>query len=280
MAVKKGGLGRGFDSLFSENTIEAKPSTELRLSQIVPNREQPRKNFDDVALRELSESIKEHGVIQPLLVRPLDDGSYQIVAGERRWRASRLAGLEKVPVVIKQLEDAEVQEIALIENLQREDLNPIEEALGYKILMETYGLTQEQVAVKVSKSRSAVANALRLLGLSKEEQDALVEGEITPGHARALLAINDEEIRKEAFLLAKNGASVREIERISKHQKPGITVKKPNIKNKIYVETESALASQIGRKVKISGNGKRGTLTIEFFSDEDLFDLASKLSGE
>ena len=261
MAVKKGGLGRGFDSLFSENTIEAKPSTELRLSQIVPNREQPRKNFDDVALRELSESIKEHGVIQPLLVRPLDDGSYQIVAGERRWRASRLAGLEKVPVVIKQLEDAEVQEIALIENLQREDLNPIEEALGYKILMETYGLTQEQVAVKVSKSRSAVANALRLLGLSKEEQDALVAGEITPGHARALLAINDEE-------------------RISKHQKPGITVKKPNIKNKIYVETESALASQIGRKVKISGNGKRGTLTIEFFSDEDLFDLASKLSGE
>lgn len=280
MAVKKGGLGRGFDSLFSENTIEAKPSTELRLSQIVPNREQPRKNFDDVALHELSESIKEHGVIQPLLVRPLDDGSYQIVAGERRWRASRLAGLEKVPVVIKQLEDAEVQEIALIENLQREDLNPIEEALGYKILMETYGLTQEQVAVKVSKSRSAVANALRLLGLSKEEQDALVAGEITPGHARALLAINDEEIRKEAFLLAKNGASVREIERISKHQKPGITVKKPNIKNKIYVETESALASQIGRKVKISGNGKRGTLTIEFFSDEDLFDLASKLSGE
>ena len=280
MAVKKGGLGRGFDSLFSENTIEAKPSTELRLSQIVPNREQPRKNFDDVALRELSESIKEHGVIQPLLVRPLDDGSYQLVACERRWRASRLAGLEKVPVVIKQLEDAEVQEIALIENLQREDLNPIEEALGYKILMETYGLTQEQVAVKVSKSRSAVANALRLLGLSKEEQDALVAGEITPGHARALLAINDEEIRKEAFLLAKNGASVREIERISKHQKPGITVKKPNIKNKIYVETESALASQIGRKVKISGNGKRGTLTIEFFSDEDLFDLASKLSGE
>ncbi len=280
MAVKKGGLGRGFDSLFSENTVEAKPSTELRLSQIVPNREQPRKKFADDALRELSESIKEHGVIQPLLVRPLDDGSYQIVAGERRWRASRLAGLEKVPVVIKQLEDAEVQAIALIENLQREDLNPIEEALGYKMLMESYGLTQEQVALKIGKSRSAVANALRLLGLSKEEQDALVAGEITSGHARALLAINDEEIRKEAFLLAKNGASVREIERISRHQKPGITVKKPNIKNKIYVETESALASQIGRKVKIAGNGKRGTLTIEFFSDEDLFDLASKLSGE
>ena len=280
MAATKGGLGRGFDSLFSENTVQAKPSTELRLSQIVPNREQPRKKFDDDALRELSESIKEHGVIQPLLVRPLNDGTYQIVAGERRWRASRLAGLERVPVVIKELSDPEVQEIALIENLQREDLNPIEEALGYKLLMESYGLTQEQVAVKVSKSRSAVANALRLLGLSKEEQDALISGEITSGHARALLAINDADIRSEAFLLAKNGASVREIERISKHQKPGITVKKPNIKNKIYIETESALASQIGRKVKISGNGKRGTLTIEFFSDEDLFDLATKLSGE
>ena len=280
MAATKGGLGRGFDSLFSENTVQAKPSTELRLSQIVPNREQPRKKFDDDALRELSESIKEHGVIQPLLVRPLNDGTYQIVAGERRWRASRLAGLERVPVVIKEFSDPEVQEIALIENLQREDLNPIEEALGYKLLMESYGLTQEQVAVKVSKSRSAVANALRLLGLSKEEQDALISGEITSGHARALLAINDADIRSEAFLLAKNGASVREIERISKHQKPGITVKKPNIKNKIYIETESALASQIGRKVKISGNGKRGTLTIEFFSDEDLFDLASKLSGE
>ncbi len=280
MAATKGGLGRGFDSLFSENTVQAKPSTELRLSQIVPNREQPRKKFDDDALRELSESIKEHGVIQPLLVRPLNDGTYQIVAGERRWRASRLAGLERVPVVIKEFSDPEVQEIALIENLQREDLNPIEEALGYKLLMESYGLTQEQVAVKVSKSRSAVANALRLLGLSKEEQDALISGEITSGHARALLAINDADIRSEAFLLAKNGASVREIERISKHQKPGITVKKPNIKNKIYIETESALASQIGRKVKISGNGKRGTLTIEFFSDEDLFDLATKLSGE
>ena len=146
MAVKKGGLGRGFDSLFSENTIEAKPSTELRLSQIVPNREQPRKNFDDVALRELSESIKEHGVIQPLLVRPLDDGSYQIVAGERRWRASRLAGLEKVPVVIKQLEDAEVQEIALIENLQRQNLGYFEEAVAIERLMKDFGLSQEEAA--------------------------------------------------------------------------------------------------------------------------------------
>ena len=280
MAVKKGGLGRGMDSLFTENTVETKQAVELRLSQIVPNRDQPRKVFDDTALRELSESIKMHGLIQPLLVRPLSDGSYQIVAGERRWRASRLAGLEKVPVVIKEMSDSEVCELALIENLQREDLNPIEEAEGYKTLMDTYSLTQEQVAERVGKSRSAVANALRLIGLNSAEKEALQNGEITAGHARALLSIPDKELRRQAFELAKTGASVREIERISKQQAVGITMKKPRIKNKTYVETEAALAEQIGRKVKISGNGKSGTLQIEFYSDDDLFDLAKKIAGE
>lgn len=280
MAVKKGGLGRGMDSLFTENTVETKQAVELRLSQIVPNRDQPRKVFDDTALRELSESIKMHGLIQPLLVRPLSDGSYQIVAGERRWRASRLAGLEKVPVVIKEMSDSEVCELALIENLQREDLNPIEEAEGYKTLMDTYSLTQEQVAERVGKSRSAVANALRLIGLNSAEKEALQNGEITAGHARALLSIPDKELRRQAFELAKTGASVREIERISKQQAVGITMKKPRIKNKTYVETEAALAEQIGRKVKISGNGKSGILQIEFFSDDDLFDLAKKIAGE
>ena len=280
MAVKKGGLGRGMDSLFTENTVETKQAVELRLSQIVPNRDQPRKVFDDTALRELSESIKMHGLIQPLLVRPLSDGSYQIVAGERRWRASRLAGLEKVPVVIKEMADSEVCELALIENLQREDLNPIEEAEGYKTLMDTYSLTQEQVAERVGKSRSAVANALRLIGLNSAEKEALQKGEITAGHARALLSIPDKDLRRQAFELAKTGASVREIERISKQQAVGITMKKPRIKNKTYVETEAALAEQIGRKVKISGNGKSGTLQIEFFSDDDLFDLAKKIAGE
>lgn len=280
MAVKKGGLGRGMDSLFTENTVETKQAVELRLSQIVPNRDQPRKVFDETALRELSESIKMHGLIQPLLVRPLSDGSYQIVAGERRWRASRLAGLEKVPVVIKEMSDSEVCELALIENLQREDLNPIEEAEGYKTLMDTYSLTQEQVAERVGKSRSAVANVLRLIGLNSAEKEALQNGEITAGHARALLSIPDKELRRQAFELAKTGASVREIERISKQQAVGITMKKPRIKNKTYVETEAALAEQIGRKVKISGNGKSGTLQIEFFSDDDLFDLAKKIAGE
>ena len=280
MAAKKGGLGRGMDSLFVENTVETKQAVELRLSQIVPNRDQPRKIFDDAALRELAESIKQHGLIQPLLVRPMSDGSYQIVAGERRWRASRLAGLERVPVVIKEMPDSEVMELALIENLQREDLNPIEEAEGYKTLMDTYALTQEQVADRVGKSRSAVANALRLIGLYDAEKEALQNGEITAGHARALMSIPDKELRRQALELAKSGASVRQIERISKQQTAGITMKKPRIKNKTYVETEAALAEQIGRKVKISGNGKSGVLQIEFFGDDDLFDLAKKIAGE
>lgn len=279
MAVKKGGLGRGFDSLFTENAVDTKQAVELRLSQIVPNRDQPRKVFDEDALRELSESIAQHGLIQPLLVRPTDNGSYQIVAGERRWRASRMAGLDKVPVVIKELSDSEVMELALIENLQREDLNPIEEAEGYKRLIDVCSLTQEQVAARVGKSRPAIANALRLLALKPAEAEALQNGEITSGHARALLAIPDDELRAEAFKMAKSGATVREIEKLSKHQ-PGIVMKKPKVRNKTYVETEAALAEQIGRRVKITGNGSSGTLQIEFFSEDDLFDIARRLAGD
>lgn len=280
MAIKKGGLGRGIDSLFEENAVDARQTSELRPSQIVPNRDQPRKDFDAEALKELSDSIKEHGLIQPLLVRPLDDGSYQIVAGERRWRASRMAGLEKIPVVIKDLSDDETMQLALIENLQREDLNPVEEALGYKKLMDTLGLTQEQAAAKVGKSRPAVANALRLLALDSDETEALKNGEISSGHARALLSLPKGELRHQALELAKSGASVRDIEGIAKQQKPGISVKKPKVKNKIYVETEAALSSQTGRRVKISGNGKTGVIQIEFFGDDDLFHIASRLAGD
>ena len=280
MAIKKGGLGRVIDSLFEENAVDARQTSELRPSQIVPNRDQPRKDFDAEALKELSDSIKEHGLIQPLLVRPLDDGSYQIVAGERRWRASRMAGLEKIPVVIKELSDDETMQLALIENLQREDLNPVEEALGYKKLMDTLGLTQEQAAAKVGKSRPAVANALRLLALDSDETEALKNGEISSGHARALLSLPKGELRHQALELAKSGASVRDIEGIAKQQKPGISVKKPKVKNKIYVETEAALSSQTGRRVKISGNGKTGVIQIEFFGDDDLFYIASRLAGD
>lgn len=282
MAYKKGGLaqGQGLDSLFADNSAPAKQTTELRLSQIVPNRDQPRKIFDDQALSELADSIKKHGLIQPLLVKPMENGSYQIVAGERRWRASRLAGLEKVPVVIRDMDDTETMEVALIENLQREDLNPVEEAMGYKALMETFGMTQEQVASRVGKSRPAIANALRLLSLNENELLALQNGDITQGHARTLLSLPQGEVREDALRMAKNGASVRELEHLAKTQKPGITVKRPRVKNKVYVETEVALANQIGRKVKITGNGKTGTIQIEFFSDEDLFDIAQKLAGD
>ena len=191
-----------------------------------------------------------------------------------------MAGLEKIPVVIKELSDDETMQLALIENLQREDLNPVEEALGYKKLMDTLGLTQEQAAAKVGKSRPAVANALRLLALDSDETEALKNGEISSGHARALLSLPKGELRHQALELAKSGASVRDIEGIAKQQKPGISVKKPKVKNKIYVETEAALSSQTGRRVKISGNGKTGVIQIEFFGDDDLFYIASRLAGD
>lgn len=278
MAAKKGGLGRGFDSLFSDNSVEERPVSELRLSQIVPDREQPRKTFDDEALAELCESIREHGLIQPVIVCPDGGGAYRIIAGERRWRASRMAGLDKIPVIIRDVGPSEAKELALIENLQREDLNPVEEAEGYKALMDACGYTQEEVAGRVGKSRPAVANALRLLALNKEELEALKSGIITPGHARALLAISDPERRAEAFRLAKEGATVREIEAAAKHG--GAKTKsadKPRYK--FYIETEAALSEQIGRKAKIRGNGKHGTITLEFFDDDDLADIASKLAG-
>ena len=196
-AVKKGGLGRGLESLFNENATDEKGVVTLRLSEIEPNRNQPRTDFDGDALAELADSIEKHGLIQPIVVRPTSSGVYQIVAGERRWRACRMAGLSEVPVVIKELDDQKYFEIALIENLQREDLNAVEEALGYRTLVDTYGLTQEQVAESVGKSRSAVTNALRLLNLGPKALEALKKGQITAGHARAILAAGEEELASE-----------------------------------------------------------------------------------
>ncbi|MFR2990653.1 MAG: ParB/RepB/Spo0J family partition protein [Acutalibacteraceae bacterium] len=188
MAAKKGGLGRGLDALFADNSIEEIASTsavKLKIMDIEPNRDQPRKIFDEDALAELADSIAKHGVIQPLLVRPMPDGSYQLVAGERRWRASRMAGLTEVPVVIKELSDDEAMALALIENLQREDLNAIEEAQGIKALMDTLSLTQDEAAERVGKSRPAVANALRLLKLPDSVIALVSDGKLSPGHARA-----------------------------------------------------------------------------------------------
>ena len=278
-AAKKGGLGRGLEALFNENATDEKGVVTLRLSEIEPNRNQPRTNFDEDALAELADSIQKHGLIQPIVVRPTSSGVYQIVAGERRWRACRMAELYEVPVVIKELDDQKYYEIALIENLQREDLNAVEEAQGYRTLIDSYGLTQEQVAESVGKSRSAVTNALRLLNLNEDALAALEKGEITAGHARAILAADTDELATAMLKAAKAGASVRELEAMVKGKT--ITKKKtpPTAKNTFYSEVEISLKNELGRKVDIKPKGKgKGTITLEFYSDEELADFARKLS--
>lgn len=280
MAIKKGGLGRGLDSLFSENAADAQSAVNIRLSDIEPNRDQPRKDFDEESLSELADSIAKHGLIQPIVVRPQTNGTYRIIAGERRWRACRMAGLREVPVVIKEIDDRELMEIALIENLQREDLNAVEEAQGYRSLIDTYNLTQEQVAESVGKSRSAVTNALRLLNLNEEELEALKTGDITSGHARALLSCEDNERRKVMFEAAKNGASVRELEKMAKASKAAPATHAKS-KDQFYSEVELSLKNEMRRKVTVKGNAKgNGTITIEFFSKEELADFAKRLSEE
>ena len=279
-AAKKGGLGRGLETLFNENAESAESAVEVRLSDIEPNRNQPRRDFDEEALAELADSIQKHGLIQPIVVRPLTNGTYSIVAGERRWRACRMAGLSSVPVIIRELDDQEYMEIALIENLQREDLNAVEEALGYRALIDNHHLTLEQVAESVGKSRSAVTNALRLLGLDDKSLAALREGQISAGHARALLSVSDETLRAAMLKEAKAGASVRELEKMAK----GVAPKKaaaPRLKNTYYSEVEISLKNELGRKVNIKPTGKgKGTITVEFYSDDELADFAKKLAGE
>lgn len=280
-AAKKGGLGRGLDALFNENATDEKGVVTLRLSEIEPNRNQPRTNFDEDALAELADSIEKHGLIQPIVVRPTSSGVYQIVAGERRWRACRMAGLQEVPVVIKELDDQRYYEIALIENLQREDLNAVEEAQGYRTLIDAYGLTQEQVAESVGKSRSAVTNALRLLNLNEDALKALENGEITAGHARAILAAETKELAAEMLKAAKQGASVRELEAMAKVKTKVQKLTPPTAKNNFYSEVEISLKNELGRKVDIKSKGKgKGTITLEFYSDEELADFAKKLVGE
>ena len=221
MATKKGGLGKGLEALFAENAVEESGrAVTLPIADIEPNRGQPRKQFDDAALADLASSIAQHGVIQPLLVRPLPGGGYQLVAGERRWRASRMAGLSEVPAVVREMSEQEAAELALIENLQRQDLNPMEEAMGYQTLMETYGLTQEEAAKAVGKSRPAVANALRLLHLPQEVAGLVAAGRLTAGHARAILAFEgEEEQRRVARAAVEGGLPVRALEKMAKTAK-------------------------------------------------------------
>ena len=283
MAKKLGGLGRGLDSLFADNSVEEiNPSVnKLRIMEIEPNHDQPRKDFDEKSLSELAESIEQHGVLQPLVVRPLANGSYQLVAGERRWRAARIAGLTEVPVVIKELTDEEVIEIAMIENLQREDLNPLEEALGYRYMMDELNITQEQAAEKVGKSRPAVANALRLLKLPNEIQDMVKNNLISPGHARALLGFDSEDmILQTAKMIIKEDLSVREVENLVKKSKKIPKVAKQQKRDKFFSEVEIALVENLGRKVKIKESKQdAGVLEIEFFDKDDLEGLAMKLEN-
>ena len=284
--AKKGGLGKGLDALFIDNETVDTGVVTLRLSEIEPNKEQPRKVFSEEALNELADSIKEHGVLQPLLVRPLPTGGYQLVAGERRWRASRMAGLQEVPVVIRDMDEEQAMEIALIENLQREDLNAIEEASGYKLLMERYGMTQEQVAKRVGKSRPAIANALRLLHLPQTVITMVEEGEVSPGHARALLAFEDQNKLLSVAQKVKTGKySVRDIEKMSKEkneepedQKAEAHQESWSAQETFFTEMELALSNELGRKVKIVQSGNGGLIQIQFYSEEDLKQLAEKLS--
>lgn len=277
---KKRGLGRGLDSLFTDNSVGESGVTELDINDIEPNRDQPRREFDQAALNELADSIALHGLLQPIVVRPMSNLRYQIVAGERRWRASRMAGLSRVPVVMREMSDRECMELAMIENLQREDLNPVEEALGYRQLIDSYGLTQEEVATAVGKSRPAVANSLRLLSLPQDLLDMVARNEISAGHARALLAIEDEQMRELGANLAKNGASVRQIEQMGKKRKKSDdnSAKQPTVP--YYKEVELALTTELGRKVQVVGNDGKGYLKIEFYSDSELADMALKLSSD
>lgn len=283
MAEKKRGLGKGLNALFDENFSDNEGVVTVSLSEIEPNRDQPRRDFDETALSELADSIAKHGLLQPIIVRPMANGRYQIIAGERRWRACRMAELSEVPIIVKEIDDRTFMELALIENLQREDLNAVEEAMGYKTLIDNYGLTQEQVAETVGKSRSAVANALRLLGLNETELEALRMGTISAGHARALLACEDGALRQRMLIAASEGASVRELEKMVGESKKATTpkAKAPKIKNSFYSEVELSLRSEMHRKVNITSTGKgKGTITIEFYSDDELAEFARRLADE
>lgn len=280
----KGGLGKGLDALMLDNsTVEENAgAVMLKLHEIEPNRDQPRKEFDENALSELAESIATHGIIQPLLVRPFPDGGYQLVAGERRWRAARMAGLTEVPVIIKEISEKEIMELALVENLQREDLNPIEEAEGLQSLVDTYGMTQEEAAQRVGKSRPTVANTMRLLMLPQTVVQLVRDGEISAGHARALLGLSDDDKIKElAAEICEKGLSVRDTERLVKFTlKDKANKKKKEPKRDTYFdEVELAIFEELHRHAKIKVNSKgKGTLELEFFSKEDLASILELFS--
>lgn len=284
MAVKKGGLGKGLDALFQDNIIENESGVvTLRLSEIKPNHEQPRKHFDEQALLELADSIREHGVLQPLIVRPMLGGEYQLIAGERRYRAAMMAQVASVPVVIREFSDLEAMEVALVENLQRRDLNPVEEGEGYKALAEQFSLTQAEIAKRVGKSRSAVANAMRLVELPDGVKKAVSDGSLSMGHARALLSLQEnEQICEAAQQVIAKSLSVRQTEQmVARLQRsPRVQAIKPRVES-FYKELEIALEKTWGRKVRINpASDHAGSLTVDYVSREDLIELTERLTGK
>ena len=283
--MAKGGLGAGLDSLFNDNSNEVQVKKTLRISEIEPNRDQPRKAFSDEAITALADSIREHGMLQPILVRPISSGGYQIVAGERRWRAARMAGLDEVPVTIRELSDLETMQIAIIENLQRENLNPIEEAAGYNDLIEKFGMTQEKVAKMVGRSRSAVANAVRILSLPDRVLKMVKNGELSAGHARALLGFEDEEMLVATALRAADGGlTVRQVEKAAQksaeHTEEAATKASNKKIDNYFKEMELSLNESLGRKVQVEYGKNKGALILEFYDKNDLAALADKLAKE
>lgn len=279
--AKMSGLGKGLGALMLENNTDSMVNTStLNINEIIPNKEQPRKTFDETALEELADSIRQHGVLQPLLVRPLTSGGYQLVAGERRWRASRLAELKEVPVIIKELSDTEAMEIAIIENLQREDLNPIEEAEGLQALIDKCGYTQEQVATSVGKSRPAITNALRLLKLPEEVREMAKEGTISAGHARALLSFDNQPMMIEcANQIVSKKLTVRDVEKMAKRPATKSTEQKTaKRRDSFYDEVELSLTEALGTKVRVYNGRNKGTLEIEFYTLDDLKNIANAIA--
>ena len=282
MAVKKGGLGRGLESLFEDAARDVGgPVSTLPLREIEPDKDQPRKDFDEQALSELADSIARHGLLQPIAVRAAAGGAYKIIAGERRWRAARLAGLSEVPVVIKDVTDAEAMELALIENLQREDLDPVEEAMGYRQLMDRCELTQEQTAQKIGKSRSAIANSLRLLNLPDDVLAFLKEGKLSTGHAKVLLGLPDAALQtKAAEAVVGQNLNVRQTEALCKKLvKPEKPPKPQPLRPALAGEVEYALREVLGSEVKVDYKNGQGSLTVHFYSDEQLSAFANLLGG-
>ena len=283
MALERG-LGRGLGALLGDAALQSQEggSLSLPISQVEPGLKQPRKRFDEESLQDLADSIRTHGVIQPLTVRRLASGYYQIIAGERRWRAAKIAGLTEIPAVIIEADDRKVMELGLIENLQREDLNPVEEANGYKVLMDEYGLTQEEVAQRVGKSRPAVANALRLLALPDPVHQLLEEGKLSAGHARAILAAPTGELQKKlAQKVIAEDLSVRQTEALAKRlaageKEPSSPPPGPDLS--IYLRAaEKSLAARFGRKVNIISGKKKGKIELEYYNPEDLNTLLDLL---